>query len=157
MERLTLYQPALGDMDFRRQLLADEKTMAYNAKWGGTIDFSPDRWQNWFSRWVQPGENGRFYRYLYAKTENAFVGEVAWHFDDDRQMYLCDVIIHADYRGRGYGRAGLQLLCAVAKEKGLTRLHDHIATDNAAIRLFLQEGFVEISRDDDGVLLEKIL
>lgn len=157
MEKLALHKPVLAEMIFRRQLLADEATMAYNARWGGTIDFAPERWPAWFARWVSPGEDGRFYRYLYAPDEKAFVGEIAWHFDDSVQAHLCDVMIHAAYRGKGYGREGLRLLCRAARERGLTHLHDHIALDNPAIHLFVQEGFAEVLRDDEGILLMKKL
>lgn len=30
------YRPALSDLWFRRELLADEATMSYNRAWGGT-------------------------------------------------------------------------------------------------------------------------
>ena len=43
-----------------------------------------------------------------------FVGEIAYHFDGEK--HLADVIVYAPYRRRGYGAAGLALLCAAAKE-----------------------------------------
>ena len=43
--KLTLYVPTLDDLWFRRRMLEDPETMAYNRAWGGTI------------RW--PGKGGR--------------------------------------------------------------------------------------------------
>ena len=36
---LTLVTPNLDDLWFRQELMTDEDTMSYNAKWGGTISF----------------------------------------------------------------------------------------------------------------------
>lgn len=45
---IQLYRPALQELSFRKTLLADPATMAYNAAWGGTIDFPEDRWETWY-------------------------------------------------------------------------------------------------------------
>ena len=83
--------------------------------------------------------------------------EVAYHFDEARGLYLADVLVHAPYRSRGYGRAGLRLLCAAAKVNGIKVLHDDIAADNPAVSLFLEEGFVEVTRASGAILLKKEL
>lgn len=36
-----------------------------------------------------------------------YVGEVAYHFDGERGIYVADVIILARFRGRGYGSIGI--------------------------------------------------
>ena len=36
---LTLVTPNLDDLWFRQELMTDEDTMSYNAKWGGTISY----------------------------------------------------------------------------------------------------------------------
>ena len=36
---LELYRPAVRDLWFKRDLLADKATMSYNHAWGGTVDF----------------------------------------------------------------------------------------------------------------------
>lgn len=71
--------------------------------------------------------------------------------------YVCDVLVAAQHRGRGYGRQGLALLCAAAKENGVTRLADNIAVDNPSVKLFLQAGFRERLRNDEYILVEKEL
>lgn len=153
---LTLVEPTLEQLSFRQQLLADEKTMTYNHSWGGTIDFSRERWPGWYAQWVETPQKC-FYRYLHAQELGTYVGEVAYHYDAEYQKYLADVIVMDRYRGRGYGREGLKLLCHAAKEHGLPGLCDNIAPDNPAIRLFIQLGFVELWRDDECIMLEKQL
>ena len=56
--------PSLDEMEFRQNLLADPQTMSYNARWGGTVDFPKERWQDWYRRWVSDATDGRFYAYL---------------------------------------------------------------------------------------------
>lgn len=78
--------------------------MAYNQAWGGTIPFPENSWQKWYTHWIIQHENKRFYRYLLDTESQLFVGEVAYYYDTDFQAYLADIIIPAQYRGKGYGR-----------------------------------------------------
>ncbi|MBR6381179.1 MAG: GNAT family N-acetyltransferase [Lachnospiraceae bacterium] len=147
--------PALEELWFRESLLADEETMAYNHAWGGTIAFPRERWQDWYDWWIAHPENERYYRYL--KTAQGFVGEIAYHYDPEYDGYVADVIVLAKYRGKGYGAAGLELLCKAAKENGITALYDDIAIDNPAIALFLKQGFRELYRTEEKIVLKKEL
>lgn len=73
-------------------------------------------------RLVQPlggAPDRRFYAYLYSEEEKAFVGEAAYHFDEELDGCIVDVIVHSRYRGRGYGTQGLQLLCEQGRRDGL--------------------------------------
>ena len=85
------------------------------------------------------------------------MGEVAYRFDAGLQGYAADVIVHSQYRGRGYGSLALDLLCAAAKEKGIDALYDDIAADNPAVALFLRHGFTEAYRTEEKIILKKIL
>ena len=152
---LELVVPKLEDMWFRESLLADEETMSYNHAWGGTIPFPKERWQEWYDYWIINHENKRYYRYL--KNENEFVGEISYHYDSKYDGYVADVIVFSKYRGKGYGTIGLEMLCAKAKENGVTILYDDIAIDNPAISLFLKEGFKEQYRTNEIILLKKEL
>ncbi len=154
MSQITLYSPALEELSFRRALLSDPDTMAYNHAYGGTIDFPPERWADWHRRWVEDPE-GRFYRYL--RSAEGFVGEAAYHFDGELGGFLCDVIVHASHRGRGYGGQGLELLCQAAGENGVERLYDDIALDNPSVGLFLRHGFREVKRTEAYVLVARDL
>ena len=136
---LTLYKPTLEELEFRRQLMGDEKTMSYNHAYGGTIDFPKERWRGWYEKWIAAGDRAYFYRYL--SDGGTFVGETAYHWDGEKGLFLCDLIILARFRGRGYGGQGLDLLCAAAKANGVPALYDDIAADNPSVRLFLKHGF----------------
>lgn len=154
---IELYRPAPEELDFRRRLLSDPATMAYNHAWGGTIDFSRERWADWYARWLEGGAGERFYRYLYCRPTGELVGEAAYHFDEEFGEYLCDVLVSARYRGRGFGRQGLALLCAAAKRNGVKRLVDNIAADNSSVELFRRAGFRERLRTDEYIQMEKEL
>ena len=152
---LELVVPKLEDMWFREILLADEETMSYNHAWGGTIPFPKERWQEWYDYWIINHENKRYYRYL--KNENEFVGEISYHYDSKYDGYVADVIVFSKYRGKGYGTIGLEMLCAKAKENGVTILYDDIAIDNTAGILFFKQGFYEEYRTEEKIVLKKIL
>ena len=152
---IELVIPKLEDLWFREKLLADEETMSYNHAWGGTISFPEEKWQNWYDRWIINHENKRYYRYL--KDENGFVGEIAYHYDPEYDGYVADVIILSQFRRRGYGAQGLELLCRAAKENGIQVLYDDIAIDNTAIRLFVKQGFYEVYRTEEKIILKKDL
>ena len=61
---LTLVKPAFDDLWFRKNLMADEETMSYNARWGGTIPFPEEEWESWYESWVRNPGASRYYRYL---------------------------------------------------------------------------------------------
>lgn len=67
------------------------------------------------------------------------------------------MIVYAPYRRRGYGAAGLALLCAAAKESGVGVLYDDIAADNPSVALFLRCGFSVEYRADQIVMVKKVL
>ena len=156
MAKIVLHRPAYGELVFRQSFLADPETMAYNHAYGGTIAFSEEKWADWYKRWVEEPDR-RFYRYLKIEGTETFVGEVAYHWDEEMGEYLSDVIVAAQYRRRGYGTQGLALLCEAAKENGVARLCDNIAIDNPSIQLFRKAGFWERWRNEEIILLEKNL
>ena len=154
---IRLYKPALEDLWFRRRMLADPETMSYNRAWGGTIPFPRKDWAAWYDRWIAHPEGKRYYRYAADASNGTFVGEIAYHFDDDRQIWLADIIICSAYRGRGYGREGLTLLCEAAAERGIAFLYDDLAIDNPALSLFQKNGFTEEYRTEDKIFLRRDL
>ena len=154
---LKLYKPSLNELSFRQELLSDEATMAYNHAYGGCIDFPKEKWESWKNKWLESNNEKYFYRYLYDTEQKNFVGELAYHYDEEMERFLCDVIVHARYRGQGFGREGLRLLCVAAKENGLSSLYDNIALDNPSLELFLRCGFEEERRNEEFVLLCKRL
>lgn len=156
MDALVLHKPAFGELAFRKQLLGDPETMAFNHAYGGVISFPEERWRAWYERWVERAED-RFYRYLWEPAARRFVGEVSYHYDPQMEAFLCDVLVLAACRGRGYGRQGLELLCRAARSNGVRRLCDNIAVDNPSVALFSSAGFRELSRNEEYILVEKEL
>ena len=154
---IELYKPTIDDLWFRERFLADEATMSYNHAWGGTIPFPRSAWADWYDVWIGCPQGGRFYRFLRESETDELVGEIAYHFDPCRQIWIADVIVCAEYRGRGYGTQGLRLLCEAAAENGITELYDDIAIDNPGITLFLKAGFTEEYRTDEIIMLKKAL
>lgn len=155
-EDISCVIPGLKDLWFRQSLLSDKQTMSYNNAYGGTITFPEEAWLGWYDRWVVNHENKRFYRYL-KDNKVGFIGEIAYHFDDETQKYIANIIIKAEYRGRGLGDRGLKLLCRLAEANGIDILYDDIAADNPAAALFLKNGFVEEYRTDKIIMLKKKL
>lgn len=151
---IEVYRPRPDELWFRQKLLSDEATMAYNRAFGGAIGFPAERWQSWYDRWVAKPD-GRYYRYLRDAGTGEFVGEIAYHSEGGKT--LADVIVYAPYRRRGYGSAGLALLCAAAKQNGVDVLYDDIAADNPSVALFLRGGFTVENRTDEIVLVKKVL
>lgn len=154
---ITLYLPKYEDLWFRQMFMEDDETMSYNHKWGGTIPFPEEEWKEWYNYWIVNPEGKRFYRYLVDEINNEFVGEVAYHYDKSRNVTIADIIIYAQYRGKGFGKVGLQLLCEAAKKNDVKILCDDIAIDNSAIGLFLSNGFVEEYRTTEYIMLKKKL
>lgn len=153
---ITLYKPNYDDLWFRQLLLSDEETMSYNHLWGGTIPFTKDKWPDWYDYWIVNNEEKRYYRYI-KNEKDEFVGEVAYHYDEEIKGYIANVIIYAKYRRCGYGSQALDMLCMVAKENGISYLYDDIAIDNKAINIFLKHGFLEEYKTNEKIILRKKL
>lgn len=137
--------------------MTDSETMSYNHAWGGTIPFPEEDWKEWYDYWLVNTDGKRFYRYLVNEADNEFVGEIAYHYDEARAINVADVIIYAKYRGNGFGKQGLQMLCKAAKANGVKILYDDIAIDNWAIKMFLEAGFYEEYRTEEIIMLKKEL
>ena len=150
---LRAYKPSLAELWFKAEMLADPKTMSYNHAYGGTIAFPEKARPGWYEDWIEADPKDRFYAYL-QREDGTFVGEIAYHHDDDG-VCLADVLIHERYRQQGYGREGLELLCQIATENGITEIYDDMAIDNPAYGMFRKAGFEEIRRDAEVILLKK--
>ena len=154
---IELYKPELKDLWFRKKFMADEDTMSYNKAWGGTIPFPDNAWGDWYDRWLVHHDHKRFYRYLKNSETGDYVGEIAYHWDEMTNCWLADVIIAAEFRGKGFGTAGLKLVCDAAAANGIDVLRDSIAIDNPATAMFLKAGFTEEYRTDEIIMLKKAL
>ena len=154
---LKVVKPELEDLWFRESMMADIETMSYNDAWGGTIPFPKEDWEEWYTLWVRNSGQERYYRYLKDDVNKVFVGEISYHFDKLRNIYLCDVIIKAEFRRQGFGTQGIQLLCEAAKANGVEALYDNIAADNPSAHLFLENGFSIEFQNDEILMVKRVL
>ena len=151
---VSFYKPQMEDLWFRQAMMVDPETMSYNNAWGGTIPFPRENWAEWYDNWVLNPKD-RFYRYITTGENRLFVGETAWHYDEELKIHLADIIIFAKYRRQGYGKAGLEMLCEAVQKEKIPALYDNIAIDNPGINLFLQCGFQEEYRTHEIIMLKK--
>ena len=148
---LMLKLPTMAEMPFRTAMLADPHTMSYNAPWyppDGTIPFPEEKWAEWLARWEKPSAE-RFYAFL-VNEKGDLVGECNWaNFGA-----TMGVVVKAEYRGRGYGRQALQLLCEQAfRYPEIDALWDTFEPDrDAALATFQRVGFVPVKVDGEGIL-----
>ena len=154
---LKVVKPELEDLWFRESMMADIETMSYNDAWGGTIPFPKEDWEEWYTLWVRNSGQERYYRYLKDDANKVFVGEISYHFDKLRNIYICDVIIKAEFRKQGFGTQGIQLLCKAAKANGVEALYDNIAADNPSAHLFLKNGFSIEFQNDEILMVKTVL
>ena len=154
---LKVVKPELEDLWFRESMMADIETMSYNDALGGTIPFPKEDWEEWYTLWVRNSGQERYYRYLKDDANKVFVGEISYHFDKLRNIYLCDVIIKAEFRRQGFGTQGIQLLCEAAKANGVEALYDNIAADNPSAHLFLKNGFSIEFQNDEILMVKTVL
>ena len=154
---LKVVKPELEDLWFRESMMADIETMSYNDAWGGTIPIPKEDWEEWYTLWVRNSGQERYYRYLKDDANKVFVGEISYHFDKLRNIYICDVIIKAEFRKQGFGTQGIQLLCEAAKANGVEALYDNIAADNPSAHLFLKNGFSIEFQNDEILMVKTVL
>lgn len=152
---LELYIPKLGDMWFVRQMQEDPATMAYNAGWDvsyegyhtdtGCIDLPESEWGETHARLVGH-EPESFYAFVREKASGSFVGEVNFHYTPEEEWWDMGVLIHAPFRGLGYGHQALELLLQKAfVDCGISRLHnDFETTRDAGMAIHLAAGFRKV-------------
>ena len=149
---LELYIPQVEDMWFVQQMQSDPDTMAYNAGWDvpyegyhpdtGCIDLPESQWAEKHARLVGH-EPESFYAFVLEKNSGTFVGEVNFHYTPDDDWWDMGVLIHAPFRGKGYGHLALKLLLEKAfVDCGISRLHnDFELTRDAGMAIHLAAGF----------------
>lgn len=157
-EDLQLYIPRPEDSRFYLKMMSDPATMAYNAPWfppDGCIPDAEEEWERLQEKWIGH-EPLRFYAYLQRNADGAFVGDVNYHYDPERDRWDMGIVIYAPERGKGYGTQGLRLLMDRAfRTDGIARLHnDFETTRDAAFRIHKKAGFREAGVEDGNIQLE---
>lgn len=149
--KLELKIPKCEELDYRRKLLGDSETMAYNIGYGkndgtGCIDFNESDWEDWFSRWVNNMPE-RYYTYIIKRDENIPIGEAALRYDNEKNAYVVNIVVEAKYRGNGFSEQALRLLIDVAfNELGADKVIDEFHESRvSAEKVFKKVGFKRIS------------
>ena len=155
-EKVYLYIPKIEELIYRQKIMSQPDTMNYNKgydisvkeyhKDSGCIDFPESRWSDWYLRMVNNKPNS-FYAYIARKEDNAFIGEVNLHWNDNKKWYDMGIVIEAKYRGQGYSVEALNLLIKIAFDEynGLAVHNDFEITRQAAIATHKKAGFTIVN------------
>ena len=159
-----LYIPRLEDLWFYQKMMADPKTMSYNAGWDveydgydrdtGCIDYPDEILPNWFEHWVGK-EPERFYSYIRRCSDGAWIGDVNFHYTPEKDWHDMGIVIYAPYRGKGYAVPALKkMLDHAFRVCGISRIHNdfEIARNEiAAWETHRKAGFKELGVEN-GIL-----
>ncbi|MBQ3494048.1 MAG: GNAT family N-acetyltransferase [Clostridia bacterium] len=160
MVDLELVIPTKKDLWFKKEIKEDPKTMDYNAGYDlsfegynrqdGTIATSMKELENvWFDRWINNTPTNFYY---YIAKNKTFVGEVYAKYDKTKDSYEIGIVIKAEHRGNGYASTAIGLLCKELQKQGIKKLHHELPeTRKAAVKADLNNGFVVVKKDVDGI------
>lgn len=167
MKNIKLYQPKENELDFAKNILKDPATMAYNKGYDvnfpsydkdtGTITHSDRYWKKWYDLYfTNPGDY--FYAYIYDQDLKVFVGDVNFH-PSKLNPHARDIgiVIKDEFRGKGYGKAGLKLLIDEAFSfDSIKVLCNNFEKERGfALRIHEDLGF-EIVGESDGIIYLEI-
>ena len=155
---LRLYIPRREDGWFYVKMMSDPATMSYNAPWfppDGCIPDPESEWDDLLADWIGRSPV-RFYAFLQRISDGAFVGDVNYHYNPDKDRCDMGIVVYAPERGKGYGKQGLLLLVDRAlRVDGVSRLHNDFETSRgAAYRIHREAGFREAGTCDGIINLE---
>ena len=173
MKNISLYIPELEDYWYEQKIQSDPLSMSYNAGYDvsyygyhydtGCIDFPKERWEEVYDRRIN--ENS-FFAYIKDNDINKFVGYVNYHYNKNEDRYDCGVLIDFNFRGKGYSKKSLKLLCEEAKSNGVEELYDNFEIDrDNTLNVFKSVGFEiveeqywkKFNKEVKGVLVKKRL
>ena len=149
MKYLELVIPKLNEYKYEQKLLSNQATMNYNAGYDvsyegyhydtGCIDFPKSKWEK---DYIKRQEENRFFAYIKDNEINKYVGYVNYHYNINDNIYECGIVIEDKYRGKGYSKIGLKLLCNEAFKSNIDKLYDTFEKERKnTLRLFESVGF----------------
>ena len=170
MKNISLYIPKVDDYWYEEKVEADPETMSYNAGYDvsyegyhydtGCIDFPKNKWEDKFNK---RKKDGIFFAYIKDNDLDSFIGYVNYYYNSDDDRYDCSILIESIYRGLGYSKIALKLLCDAARECGIKELYDNFEIDRGnTLNLFKSAGFIVVEeqiwkkfgKDVKGVLVK---
>jgi len=86
---------------------------------------------------------GHFLFTVLDKEQSSILGNVWVNVDEKKKRaFLYDIDLYERFRGKGYGRASLELLEEMLRGKGIESLELHVFADNSvAIGLYKKLGY----------------
>ena len=101
------------------------------------------------------------YLYTIENNENENIG-IMWFSSQsnhgDNELFLCDVEVNKEYRGKGYGRESMDLLESKVKEFNMHTISLHVFLHNKiAYSLYNKIGYKEVKRGKAGVIMKKTI
>lgn len=173
MKNVSLYIPDLKDYWYEQKVQSDPLSMSYNAGYDvsyfgyhydtGCIDFPNNRWEEIYKKRID--ENG-YFAYIKDKDLNEFIGYVNYQYNKTLDIYECGILIESKYRGQGYSKDALTLLCEEARKNNIKELYDSFEIDRInTLKIFESVGFEVVeertwkkfNKDVKGVLVRIIL
>lgn len=149
MKNICLYVPNINDYWYEANIQSDPLTMEYNAGYDvsyygyhydtGCIDFPNSKWKEME---IKRKDNKRYFAYIKDLDLDTFVGYVNYQYIIDDNRYECGIVIESKYRGLGYTKQALRMLCSEAKMQGIKELYDNFEIDRGnTLKLFKSVGF----------------
>lgn len=171
--KITLIEPNVEDYWYEQKIQSDCSTMHYNAGYDvqyfgyhydtGCIDFPKENWQKTYNKRKKSND---FFAYIKDEETNTFIGYCNYHYNSNDKRYECGILIENKYRGKGYSKVALRLICDKAKEKGIRELYDSFEIDRSnTLKVFESVGFYivqkqkwkKFNKNVDGVLVKIVL
>ena len=101
------------------------------------------------------------YLYTIKNDTNENIG-IIWFSSDsnhgDNELFLCDIEINKEFRGKGYGRESMNIVELKIKEMNIFTIGLHVFLHNEiACSLYNKIGYKEVKRGKAGVIMKKTL
>lgn len=160
--RLRLHVPSIQELWYRRHIMGDPATMAYNRGYDlpfegydpqtGCLPFPDTEWADWYAYFIGQ-EPERYYAYIMRKSDGAFLGEVNLHKSAEHNWHEMGIVLEARYRGMGYSTEALSLLLKHAfNVMGADAVHNDFESSRlAALHAHLTAGF-SVLQESNGVI-----
>lgn len=83
-----------------------------------------------------------YFAYILDSENNEFIGYCNYQYNEKSDKYECGLLIEAKYRGKGYSKEVLTLLCEEARKNGIKELYDTFEVDRGdTLKIFEAVGF----------------
>lgn len=169
MKDIQLHVPSIEEYWYEEKVESDPLSMHYNAGYDvdyfgyhydtGCIDFPKERWSEVYHKRIK---EKCYFAYIKDLTLGQFVGYVNYQYDTQEKKYFCGILIEAKYRGMGYAKTALHLLCVEAKKNGIEALYDNFEInrpftldvfESVGFKVIKKEVWKKFGKDVEGVII----